>query len=139
MTDTYRGTLFFSTVLGIALMVGHTSIADARRPQPATEAENREALLANARCLYRQAAMMDDGISDAATIGSAIAPACSQSWNVYVELQGRHLSSLARQMLRNRMADDPAQVATSMVLARRAGQVSDEVRRTPEDRNPPPR
>ena len=86
------------------------------KTEPATEAEVDSADEAHLGCLYDAVGSLDDGVSDAATIAAAVAPACSATMARIFDVRGRALSKRARyffaELLRGRQID----YATTMVL-----------------------
>ena len=110
-------------------MTGLPNSASAEKLPKATPADFSAAMLANLRCLNQRAEIHDDGVSDAATIAPIIARACQQTWDAYVQVIGRHLKPRVRKIFVELQADDQLEMAIWLLLTRRTGNLSDEVRR----------
>jgi S1-C subfamily serine protease len=98
-----------------------SSTAAAKRPEPATEAQTNAAGQAYIACVREAIREVDDGISDAATIGRSIAPLCLKELETYSELYSRDLSPGARRIFLSYeyMAKRAIERATAIVLIER--------------------
>jgi hypothetical protein len=83
---------------------------------PASELEKGAAANAYLDCMLSQAASMDDGTSDAETIGRAIAPACRQQMGQVVAVFGQGQSGQTRDMLYRRMISEEGTTGAAAVL-----------------------
>src|SRR6266702_2610644 len=80
--------------LGAALLLSLTACAS-EAPQSASRVEIDAATGSLADCLGRAAEQLDDGKSDAATVGLAIEPICAAQFSQLVALNGRGLNQAA--------------------------------------------
>jgi hypothetical protein len=89
-------------------------------PKP-SEADKKAAYQAYAACLYSNAVALDDGRSDASTIGMAVRSACRSDYmkTVRIEIQGKG-PDYARGFLETAQKAD-LEIATTAVLKVRSG------------------
>jgi hypothetical protein len=71
-------------------------------------------------CAHRAAHELDDGKSDAATIGFAVVGACSNEFTVVRSVYGQNMSQEGRLMLHDKMKPAFLTMATQAVLSERA-------------------
>ncbi len=102
-----------------SVSVVNPSVVQARE-LPATDAEEDEAGRAYIACQADKAGMLDDGYSDALTIGRAIASACrSEMENLARVLAQGSKRDRVRLLLIDRLASHAAQDASVVVLLER--------------------
>lgn len=101
----------------IALTLG----ACASAPSPATEAETGSALHTYRQCLQRNAAGLDDGLTDAATVGRAIAFACQDARETALATLTRGHEPDKQAAIRQQFAREDDTLLPLIVLQRRAG------------------
>lgn len=83
------------------------------------EAAKRDASQAYIHCLHTAAIKLDDGVSDAYSVGLGAAGACAGERLTYARVAGRGVLELERGM-RVRLEQEAHSRATSIVLAERA-------------------
>ena len=100
----------------VVAALGLASCADA----PIDRAAVKAAEVKYVSCLDTQAAALDDGHSDAASVGYAVAGACSALAVQMVDIGTPNLSRLDQQTVERRVAGNIS-TATEVVLTRRRG------------------
>lgn len=111
--------LTLSIVFALAACAGTQS----NRPligSPASVAEKSEAMRLLVECQRAAVRRFDDHVSDAATVGSAVATACTLESQGVLETLARGQSEMRVQALRERWPTDEHQRATGAVLYLRA-------------------
>lgn len=105
-------------MLACAILPTHTNARD--REQPATETEKDKAGRAYLACQADKAGRLDDGYSDAMTIGRAIAVSCRPEMETLAAVLTKGAKrDRMRLMLIDRLASHAAQDASVMVLLER--------------------
>jgi hypothetical protein len=105
------------SLLMVVALVGLSGCAAER---PVDQAAKHGAEMAYMACLDRQAARLDDGISDAASIAYAVAGACSGLAVQMVDIGTPSLNRLDQMTVERRVAGDIS-AAETVVLSRRRG------------------
>ncbi len=106
--------------MSAALACGLISAMAPAREAPATNEEKKAAALAYVQCQADQAETLDDGISDAATIGTVIANKCRTLMEEYARVMTKDQKrDRVRVMLIERMAGRAVASATEHVLYQR--------------------
>jgi hypothetical protein len=89
-------------------------------PPPASEAAKRDSIRLYIECLINAARSIDDGVSDALTVGNAIRPTCETEYRASMILQTQHLSPEVRaRVLRDLMSDYSSQAVAAVLISRR--------------------
>ena len=89
-------------------------------PQPASEDAKKDSIRLYIECLINAARRIDDGVSDALTVGNAIRPTCEAEYKASIMLQTQHLSPDVRaRVLRDLMSGYPNQAVTAVLISRR--------------------
>ena len=101
--------------LGALLFLCLTACASSA-PPPASAAEIDAASGNLANCLGRAAEQLDDGKSDAATIGLAIEPLCTAQFSQLSAVIGRGLNPAAYNLYLEKNTASQLEIATGMVL-----------------------
>lgn len=83
--------------------------------QTPTSAEEAAAIV-HFNCLANKAKEMDDGISDAATIGAVIAPSCHVELQNWASVVSRHDNKRVKVMILERWKANATNFATRVVL-----------------------
>lgn len=104
-----------------ALAFGIQSASIAQEPLPASSGRS-EAIQDHFDCLVEQTKRLDDGISDAATIGAAVASACQTTLSGVVEAESQGKSRQYRRMFAEELASGAESEATRIVLTVRQKQ-----------------
>lgn len=104
-------------VLGSLVLAGCATVVS--KP-PASEAEKDRANNLYISCLHDQARRADDGISDALTIGAAIAPLCRSYMESVAETATRGQRFQVYQLVYQRRLAAEANVAAAAVLTERS-------------------
>lgn len=86
----------------------------------ATEEAKNDALSRYVACLNRAAPTYDDGRSDASTIGVVINNACRQDFQRWLDVSAQGQNAEVRQIFFARMEKRGVELATQVVLKRRA-------------------
>ncbi|HUE63598.1 MAG TPA: hypothetical protein VMO78_04405 [Rhizomicrobium sp.] len=89
-------------------------------PARASTAEIDAATNNLGNCLGRAAEQMDDGKSDARTVGQAIEPVCATQFSHLVEVNGRSLNPAAYNLYLEKVRPDQLEFAAGVVLKVRA-------------------
>jgi hypothetical protein len=89
-------------------------------PAPASTAEIDAATNNLGNCLGRAAEQMDDGKSDARTVGLAIEPVCATQFSHVVEVNGRSLNPAAYNLYLEKVRPDQLEFAAGVVMKVRA-------------------
>jgi hypothetical protein len=111
--------------LWLILPVCLAACASPTAPVSTTEIDAATSNLGN--CLGRAAEQMDDGKSDARTVGLAIEPVCATQFSQVAEINGRSLNPAAYNLYLEKMRPDQLEFAANVVLkirALRAQQIS---------------
>lgn len=87
---------------------------------PASEATKGAAIRSWLLCLDEQAGRFDDGLSDARTVGRAIAPRCRDQFIYAIDLESQGKNANVRAMVRERLLAREVDEAAESVLRRRA-------------------
>ena len=89
-------------------------------PPPASEASKKDSIRLYIECLINAARSIDDGVSDALTVGNAIRPTCEAEYKSSIMLQTQHLSPDVRaRVLRDLMSDYSNQAIAAVLISRR--------------------
>lgn len=96
---------------------------------PATDAERKAAMQIYHDCQMEKANLIDDGVSDALTVGNAVASACLPEMNQMADVLSQGENRRVRSMLVDRLASQAGQRASTIVMLERnrrqnAGRVS---------------
>ena len=96
------------------------AMAQASRAAPASMAEIDAATTDLGNCLGRAAERLDDGQSDAATVGLAIEPVCAAQFSQLAEINGRSLNPATYNLYLEKARPHQLEFATNVVLKVRA-------------------
>jgi hypothetical protein len=89
-------------------------------PRPASDVEIETAKSNLGACLIRAIAQLDDGRSDAGSVGMAVESMCSVQFSQFAEANGRGLNPVAYNLYLQKLRPDQLEFATRMVLEARA-------------------
>lgn len=118
----YGRSWMMGAMLACAILPTHASAGD--REQPATDAEKDEAGRTYLSCQADKAGRLDDGYSDAMTIGRAIAVSCRTEMEALAAVLAKGAKrDRVRLMLIDRLASHAAQDASVVVLLERKRRV----------------
>lgn len=98
------------------LAIGLVSIPASARKAPAPQEEIDTDIKAYLGCLTTHAAEMDDGISDAGSIGRAIATSCRAELMTTAEAMGRGENARVNRLLQERLQSHEEEEGTKAVL-----------------------
>lgn len=87
---------------------------------PATDEEKSAAIDGYLKCLVLTAPEYDDGRSDASTIGVVMNNACRREYQAWLDVSARGQNAGTRQIFFERMEKRGPEMATQVVLKRRA-------------------
>lgn len=111
---------YFRVGAGIAFAVSAFCFGGAlAREAPATNAETESAKRAYIECRIAKARSLDDGISDAMTIGRVVAAACRWEMEQVATVLTQGENGRVRSMLIDRMSGRAAEDAAAIVLLER--------------------
>ncbi|MCM3420552.1 hypothetical protein [Sphingopyxis alaskensis] len=96
------------------------------RESPASYAEKEAAMRAYMDCRIIRAQSLDDGISDAITIGRVVAAACQREMEQAAAVLTQGENARVRSMLTDRMSGRAAEDAATIVLLERKRKVEQE-------------
>ena len=94
--------------------------ACANPPAPASTVEIDAATNNLGNCLGRAAEQIDDGKSDARSVGLAIEPVCTTQFSQLAEVNGRSLSPAAYNLYLEKIRPDQLEFAAGVILKLRA-------------------
>ena len=92
----------------------------AAKDAPATNAEKQEAMSTHVACLAEKADALDDGISDAGSIATAISTACTTTLVSAADIYARGGSGRLKRYTREQFISGDPKIAAQVVLAKRA-------------------
>lgn len=104
----------------ILILLVLTGCAESHLRTPGTDPEENAALAAHATCLWEAAKSLDDGSSDATSIGLAIVPACARSFQQLTDAVTRGMGPDAKLTHIRALQSERLAVATSTVVRVRA-------------------
>jgi hypothetical protein len=105
-----------NTLRSLWLIVPICLAACASPTAPASTAEIDAATNNLGNCLGRAAEQMDDGKSDARTVGLAIEPVCATQFSQVAEINGRSLNPAAYNLYLEKVRPDQLEFAAGIVL-----------------------
>jgi hypothetical protein len=85
-----------------------------------SESERRQASIATVNCLKAAVARIDDGVSDAMTIGATALSICQKEAGVDAYMAASQLNPAARRRFLQMIPETQLQIAIEVVLLRRA-------------------
>jgi hypothetical protein len=106
-------------VVPFALAVGLAGCAMTN--PPADPAELKAAWARVGDCVWTAAPRMDDGVSDARTIGVQVASRCAPQYRLAVAMMSQHQNEEVQYMFRREIRGKDVDLATGVVLRTRAG------------------
>jgi len=95
-------------------------IPAAAKDAPATDAEKQEAMSMHIACLGVKADELDDGISDAGSVATAISTACTDTLVSTADIYARGGSDRLKRYAREQFISGDPKIAAQVVLAKRA-------------------
>ena len=105
-----------------ALTAALCAVSAQAREAPATEAEIDQAIRAHIECQIENAFSLDDGTSDAATVGKAVAIACSPSLLKAAEAMAKGSPPQVKRKLTDQLSREAHSEAITFVLKVRSGE-----------------